>query len=61
MDFGDVAPGSSSSRQIRICNSGGSALEIDKSKPPNGIFHISDPTELEETVRYLPSDISRWS
>jgi WSC domain len=49
MDFGDVAPGSSSSRQIRICNRGGSVLEIDKSKPPNGVFHISDPTELEET------------
>ena len=56
MDFGDVAPGSSSSRQIRICNQGGSSLEIDKSKPPNGVFHISDPTELEETQQILPGD-----
>ncbi len=51
MEFGDVAPGSSSSLQIRICNQGGSALEIEKSKPPNGVFHISDPTELEETLQ----------
>lgn len=49
MDFGTVAPGSSYSLQIRICNQGGSVLEIDKSKPPNGVFRISDPTELEET------------
>jgi hypothetical protein len=49
MDFGNVAPGSSSSQQIRICNSGGSVLSIDKSKPPNGVFHISDPTELHES------------
>ena len=48
MDFGDVAPGSSQSLQIRICNSGGSVLDISKSKPPNGVFHISDPTELHE-------------
>ena len=54
MDFGDVAPGSSSSRQIQICNSGGSALEIDKSKPPNGVFHISDPTELHESQQIAP-------
>lgn len=56
MDFGDVAPGSSSSRQIRICNSGGSALEIDKSKPPNGVFHISDPSELHESQQIAPGD-----
>jgi hypothetical protein len=49
MDFGIVTPGSSSSRQIRICNSGGSSLQIDKSKPPNGVFHISDPAELHES------------
>ena len=54
MDFGDVAPGSSSSLQIRLCNQGGSSLEIDKSKPPNGIFRISDPTELEETQQIVP-------
>ena len=49
MDFGQVGPGSTSSRQIRICNEGGSVLEISKSKPPNGIFHIDDPTELHES------------
>ena len=49
MDFGDVAPGSTSSRQIRICNNGGSVLEISKSKPTNGVFHIDDPTELHES------------
>ncbi len=56
MDFGDVAPGSSSSLVIRICNAGGSALEIDKSKPPNGVFHISDPTELHESQQIPPTD-----
>jgi hypothetical protein len=55
MDFGAVAPGNSSSRQIRICNQGGSALIIDKSKPPNGVFHIDDPTELEETQSIIPN------
>lgn len=55
MDFGSVAPGNSSSRQIRICNEGGSALTIDKSKPPNGVFHLDDPTELEETQVITPN------
>jgi WSC domain len=49
MDFGMVAPGSSSSLQIRLCNQGGSVLTIDKSKPPDGVFHISDPTMLYES------------
>ena len=48
MNFGTVAPGSSSSRQIRICNVGGSVLLISKSKPPNGAFHLDDPTALHE-------------
>jgi hypothetical protein len=56
MDFGDVPPGSSSSLQIRICNEGGSVLEIDKSKPPSGVFHISDPEELAETQTIAPGD-----
>lgn len=38
MDFGDVKPGTTPSLQIRICNQGGSVLEISKSKPPNGVF-----------------------
>ena len=50
MDFGDVAPGTTSSRQIRICDIGGSILEISKSKPPNGFFHLDDPAELGESL-----------
>ncbi|KAI9051067.1 hypothetical protein LZ554_005175 [Drepanopeziza brunnea f. sp. 'monogermtubi'] len=49
MDFGSVAPGSSSSREIRLCNNGGSSLQISKSKPPFGVFRISDPTMLHES------------
>ena len=49
MDFGDVVPGTSPSLQIRICNNGGSVLQISKSKPPNGAFRIDDPTELHES------------
>ncbi|KAF7895090.1 hypothetical protein EAF00_006904 [Botryotinia globosa] len=56
MDFGRVAPGSSSSQQIRICNDGGSSLEISKSKPPNGVFHISDPAELHESQQIAVND-----
>lgn len=49
MDFGKVAPGSTSSRQIRICNEGGSVLQISKSKPPNGVFRPEDPNALYES------------
>jgi len=49
MDFGDVVPGTTPSLQSRICNQGGSVLEISKSKPPNGVFHPEDPTELHES------------
>lgn len=34
MDFGDVLAGTIQTRRIRICNTGGSALLIAKSKPP---------------------------
>lgn len=34
MDFANVQAGTTVSRNIRICNSGGSALTITKSKPP---------------------------
>lgn len=34
MDFGNVLSGTTVTRNIRICNSGGSALTITKSKPP---------------------------
>lgn len=36
MDFGNVLDGTTQSENIRICNSGGSALAITKSKPPIG-------------------------
>ncbi|EKD14546.1 uncharacterized protein L3040_000069 [Drepanopeziza brunnea f. sp. 'multigermtubi'] len=36
MDFGNVLDGTTQSENIRICNSGGSALAITKSKPPVG-------------------------
>ncbi|KAK4984994.1 hypothetical protein LTR50_006268 [Elasticomyces elasticus] len=36
MDFGSAAPGDTLTRQIRICNEGGSVLKISKSKPPLG-------------------------
>ena len=47
MDFGTVAPGTPQSRQIRICNIGGSVLEITKSKPPEGLIY-GDPQQLYE-------------
>ena len=53
MDFGDVAPGTTSSREIQLCNVGGSTLEITKSKPPNGVFHLDDPSELGESQDIL--------
>ena len=49
MDFGKVAPGTTGQRQIRICNEGGSVLEVSKSKPPNGVFRPDDPTALHES------------
>ncbi|KAL9029704.1 MAG: hypothetical protein Q9196_002082, partial [Gyalolechia fulgens] len=49
MDFGKVAPGSTSSREIRICNEGGSVLIISKSKPPSGVFRPEDPNALHES------------
>lgn len=49
MDFGKVAPGTTSQRQIRICNEGGSVLLVSKSKPPNGAFRPDDPTALHES------------
>ena len=49
MDFGDVAPGTSPSLQIRICDVGGSVLEITKSKPPLSVFRLDDPTDLHES------------
>lgn len=49
MDFGKVAPGTTSERRIRICNQGGSVLEVSKSKPPSGVFRPDDPNALHES------------
>ena len=43
LDFGSVAPGATATRQIRICNQGGSVLSITKSKPPLGIIRATSP------------------
>ena len=56
MDFGKVAPGTTSSRKIRICNSGGSVLEISKSKPPNIYFRPEDPNSLHESQQIAVND-----
>ena len=48
MDFGSITPGTTASRDIRICDVGGSTLLISKSKPPNGVFRPDDPTSLHE-------------
>ena len=50
MDFGDVLSGTTVSRNIRICNSGGAALEITKSKPPIQIELLApnSATDLHE-------------
>ena len=56
MDFGSVAPSSSSSRKIRICNVGGSVLQVSKSKPPNGVFRPEDPTALHESQNIAVND-----
>lgn len=50
MDFGSVSPGSTTQRQIRICNTGGSVLTISKSKPPLGAIHVQTyGVDLHET------------
>jgi iron transport multicopper oxidase len=51
MDFGDVTAGTSQTRNIKICNSGGSALLITKSKPPDDdeIFAPNASTDLHES------------
>ncbi|KAH0175344.1 WSC domain-containing protein, partial [Aureobasidium melanogenum] len=55
MDFGYVQAGTTQSLQIKICNEGGSVLDISKSKPPNGVFYISDPAELHEELQIAPN------
>jgi iron transport multicopper oxidase len=50
MDFGNVLAGTTQSRNIRICNSGGSALSITKSKPPidTELFAPNSAVDLHE-------------
>ncbi|TKA41870.1 hypothetical protein B0A49_13446, partial [Cryomyces minteri] len=42
MDFGSAKPGETVSRQIRICNEGGSVLTVSKSKPPLGAIRAQN-------------------
>lgn len=51
MDFGNVPVGNFTSRNIRICNSGGSALTVTKSKPPIDpeLFAARPLTDLHES------------
>lgn len=50
MDFGDVLSGTTVSRDIRICNSGGASLQITKSKPPiqTELLAPNSATDLHE-------------
>ncbi|CAG8961012.1 hypothetical protein HYFRA_00002552 [Hymenoscyphus fraxineus] len=50
MNFGNVRAGSTQSRSIRICNSGGTALHITKSKPPidTELFAPNSAVDLHE-------------
>lgn len=50
MDFSRVSPGTLSSRLIRICNSGRSPLQINKSKQLLGVFYPSDLAQLHEAL-----------
>lgn len=67
MDFGQVLAGTTVTRRIRICNKGGSALQITKSKPPiQTELRAENPTsDLHEgqfipinTCAYGPIDIA---
>jgi len=53
MNFGNVMSGTSASRNIRLCNSGGSALTITKSKPPIDIELLAPNagTDLHEAQK----------
>ncbi|KAK4969922.1 hypothetical protein LTR66_011603 [Elasticomyces elasticus] len=57
MDFGLVAPGATATRQIRICNSGGSVLTISKSKPPLSQIRATVPgVDLHESQTIAVND-----
>lgn len=53
IDFDNVLEGKTVSRNIRICNSGGSALTITKSKPPIGLELLAPnhDTDLHEAQK----------
>ncbi|TVY32992.1 WSC domain-containing protein [Lachnellula subtilissima] len=55
MDFSNVAAGNTVSRNIRICNSGGSALTITKSKPPIDVELLAPNhgTDLHEAQKIV--------
>ena len=55
IDFGAVPVGGSASRSFTISNAGGTAVTIDKSKPPfGGAFAASPPTSLPEGTTIEP-------
>ncbi len=57
MDFGKVAPGVTVTRLVRICNKGGSALTITKSKPPAGVIRATAGTiDLHESQKISPNE-----
>src|SRR5262249_44907779 len=56
VDFGAVPVGTTASRTFTITNDGGTAVTIDKSKPPfGGAFAASPPTSLPEGTTIEPS------
>ncbi|KAL2757269.1 hypothetical protein ACRALDRAFT_1079561 [Sodiomyces alcalophilus JCM 7366] len=60
VSFGDVAASSSSERQIRVCNTGGSALTITISKPPvDAQLLATNPShDLAEGIQIEPDECS---
>ena len=55
IDFGAVAVGTTAGRTFTISNTGGTAVTIDKSKPPfGGAFAASPPTSLPEGTTIEP-------
>jgi iron transport multicopper oxidase len=56
VDFGAVPVGTTASQTFTITNDGGTAVTIDKSKPPfGGAFAASPPTSLPEGTTIEPS------
>jgi HYDIN/CFA65/VesB-like, Ig-like domain/PQQ-like domain len=72
VDFGEVAPGSSAERTFTVTNTGGSSIEVTRSKPPSGgefapITALPEGTtiapgaRLPEVVRFAPTAVGAAS